>query len=118
MSGNEKMETHTFFLHLLAILLAARLLGEIAVRLKAPSVIGELLAGILLGPSLMGWIEPNEALKMLAEIGILLLLFKVGLETDVRRLANTGQKSLVVAIGGFLVPFVLGTALGYWVFNL
>lgn len=112
------METHTFFLHLLAILLSARLLGEIAVRLKTPSVIGELLAGIILGPSLLGWIEPNEALKMLAEIGILLLLFKVGLETDVRRLATTGQKSLIVALGGFLVPFALGTALGFWVFNL
>lgn len=112
------METHTFFLYLLTILLAARLMAEIAVRLNFPSVIGELMAGVILGPSLLGWLEPNEVLKLLAEIGIILLLFQVGLETDVRRLANTGQKSFIVAIGGFLVPFVLGFFLGYWIFNL
>ena len=112
------METHTFFLYLLTILLAARLMAEIAVRLNFPSVIGELMAGVLLGPSLLGWLEPNDVLKLLAEIGIILLLFQVGLETDVRRLANTGQKSFVVAMGGFLVPFILGFSLGYWIFNL
>ncbi len=104
------MDTHIFFLQLLAILLMARLLAEVAVRLELPSVIGELLAGVILGPSLLGWLQPNEVLKLLAEIGIILLLFEVGLETDIRRLANSGQKSLVVAIGGFFVPFILG----YW----
>jgi Kef-type K+ transport system membrane component KefB len=112
------METHTFFLYLLTILLAARLMAEIAVRLNFPSVIGELMAGVILGPSLFGWLEPNEVLKLLAEIGIILLLFQVGLETDVRRLADSGRKSFIVAIGGFLVPFVLGFSLGYWIFDL
>ena len=112
------METHTFFLYLLTILLAARLMAEIAVRLNLPSVIGELFAGIILGPSLFGWMEPNEVLKLLAEIGIIMLLFQVGLETDVRRLANTGKKSFIVALGGLFVPFALGFSLGYWAFNL
>ncbi len=112
------METHTFFLYLLTILLTARLFAEIAVRIQVPSVIGELFAGILLGPSLLGWIEPNEVIKLLAEIGIILLLFEVGLETDIRRLANTGKKSAVVAIGGFIVPFMLGFLAGYFVFSL
>ena len=111
------MDTHTFFLYLLTIPLAARLMAEIAVRLKAPSVIGELAAGVVLGPSLLGWLEPNEVLKLLAEIGIILLLFEVGLETDVRRLVNTGQKSFVVAIGGFFAPFALGFSLGFWIFD-
>lgn len=111
------MDTHTFFLYLLTILLSARLMAEIAVRLKAPSVIGELAAGVVLGPSLLGWLEPNEVLKLLAEIGIILLLFEVGLETDVRRLVNTGQKSFVVAIGGFFAPFALGFSLGFWIFD-
>ena len=110
------METHTFFLYLLTILLFARLMAEIAVRLNFPSVIGELMAGVILGPSLLGWLEPNEVLKLLAEIGIILLLFQVGLETDVRRLANTGKKSFVVAIGGFFIPFILGFSLGYWLY--
>lgn len=93
-------------------------MAEIAVRLNFPSVIGELMAGVILGPSLLGWLEPNEVLKLLAEIGIILLLFQVGLETDVRRLANTGKKSFIVAIGGFAVPFALGFSLGYWIFDL
>lgn len=112
------MDTHTFFLELLAILLTARLMGELAVRLKAPSVIGELAAGIVLGPSLLGWLSPNEVLKLLAEIGIILLLFQVGLETDVRRLVDSGHKSVIVAIGGFVVPFLLGFGLSYGVFDL
>jgi len=112
------MDTHTFFLYLLAILLSARLLAEIAVRLQAPSVIGELLAGVILGPSLLGWLQPNDVLKLLAEIGIILLLFEVGLETDVKRLAKTGKKSVIVALGGFVVPFLLGYALSYYGFGL
>jgi len=112
------METHDFFLYLLIILLTARIFAELAVRLQAPAVIGELFAGVVLGPSLLGWIEPVEAIKLMAEIGIILLLFEVGLETDVKRLVRTGLKSVVVAIAGFVLPMVLGFALGLWVFKL
>ena len=112
------MDAHTFFLQLLIILLTARLLAEVAVRLKAPSVIGELLAGVVLGPSLLGWVGPDEVLRLLAEIGIILLLFQVGLETDVRRLVDAGAESFIVALGGLVAPFLLGFALGYWVFGL
>ncbi|HEB58245.1 MAG TPA: cation:proton antiporter [Gammaproteobacteria bacterium] len=111
------MEAHTFFLYLLIILLTARIFAELAVRLQAPSVIGELLAGVVLGPSLLGWLSPLEAIKLMAEIGIILLLFEVGLDTDIRRLVRTGGKSVVVAIVGFVLPMVLGFALGYWVFE-
>ena len=112
------MEAHTFFLYLLIILLAARVFAEIAVRLKSPSVIGELFAGIVIGPSLFGWIEPVEALKLMAEIGILLLLFEVGLSTDINRLIRTGKKSTLVAIIGFVIPLVLGFTIAYWFFEL
>ena len=112
------METHTFFLYLLIILLSARLFAEIAVYFGAPSVIGELMAGVLLGPSLLGWLQPDEVLRLLAEIGIILLLFDVGMDTDVRRLANAGRSSLIVAIAGFVSPFLFGFSLGYLVFEL
>jgi len=88
------METHDFFLILLIILLTARVFAELAVRLKTPSVIGELLAGVVLGPSLLGWIEPIEAIKLMAEIGIILLLFEVGLGTDPKQLARAGSNRL------------------------
>ena len=112
------MQAHDFFLILLVILLTARIFAELAVRLKTPSVIGELLAGVVLGPSLMGWIEPIEAIKLMAEIGILLLLFEVGLGTDPQKLARAGLKSFIVALVGFGVPFLLGFSAGYWVFGL
>jgi Kef-type K+ transport system membrane component KefB len=112
------MEPHTFFLSLLIILLGARVSGEVAVRLGMPSVIGEIVAGILLGPSLLGWVEPDKVIQLLAEIGIILLLFDVGLETDARRLANAGKQAFIVAISGFIAPLMLGFAVSRWLFDL
>lgn len=112
------MEVHSFFLHLLLVLLTARIFAELATRLNSPSVIGELLAGVVLGPSLLGWVEPVQAIRLLAEIGIILLLFEVGLGTDVRRLMHSGKKSVVVALAGFVLPLALGFGLGVVVFDL
>ena len=112
------METSTFFLHLLIILLTARILSELVSRIHGPSVIGELIAGVFLGPSILGWIEPVEAIRLMAEIGIILLLFEVGLGTDVKRLVTTGAKSLIVTLTGFILPLILGFSLGYWGFDL
>ena len=112
------MEVHIFLQVLLIILLTARVFAELAVRLKSPPVIGELVAGVVLGPSLLGWIEPFEAIKLLAEIGIILLLFEVGLETDLAKLTQSGWKSIIVAIGGFVLPFMLGFTLSYGIFGL
>ena len=112
------MEAHDFFLTLLIILLTARIFAELATRLQAPSVIGELFAGVVLGPSLLGWIEPTEAIRLMAGIGIILLLFEVGLETDVKRLVSTGMESIVVALAGFILPFLFGFGLAYGLFEL
>ncbi len=112
------MEAHTFFLYMLVILLTARLFAELAVRLKSPSVIGELFAGIVIGPSLFGWVEPVEALKLMAEIGVIMLLFEVGLGTDIKRLVRSGTKSILVAFIGFIAPLLLGFLIGYLVIGL
>lgn len=104
------MEAAQLFIQLAGILITARVAAELAVRLGAPSVIGELAAGIILGPSLLGWLEPTEIIRLLAEIGIILLLFEVGLETDLSRLAKSGGRSVTVAMGGFVIPFLLGFA--------
>lgn len=114
----ESHQAHEFILHLLIVLLAARLFAEIANATGAPSVIGELLAGVVIGPSLLGWVQPDEILKMLAEIGIILLLFEVGIKTDARRLLYAGRKSIIVAILGFILPMLLGFSVSYWFFNL
>ncbi len=112
------MEASDFFLALLIILLTARIFAELATRLKSPAVIGELFAGVVLGPSLLGWIEPTEAIRLMAGIGIILLLFEVGLETDVKRLVRTGLESVVVALAGFVLPLLFGFGLAYGLFEL
>jgi Kef-type K+ transport system membrane component KefB len=112
------MDTSTVILQVAVILMAARVLGELAVYLRVPSVIGEIVAGIILGPSLLGFIAAEGLILILAEIGIILLLFQVGLETDIGELAKSGGKSVIVAITGFVVPFVSCLLLCYYVFSL
>jgi len=112
------MELHHFFLFLAIILIAARLLSETVARFGIPSVIGELLAGLLIGPSLLGWVSPDTTMRLLAEIGIILLLFEVGMDTDLSRLARSGIKPYLVAMMGFFLPFVLGYGISTWIFDL
>lgn len=111
------MEAHTFLIQLVLILVSARLLGEIAAFFKIPSVIGELVAGILIGPSLLGWVEASSPILLLAQIGIILLLFEVGIETDIGRLTSSGGKAFLVAIGGVIFPFVLGFCISNYLFK-
>jgi Kef-type K+ transport system membrane component KefB len=104
------------FLGLLALLLgAAKLFGALAQRLGQPAVLGELLAGVLAGASVLGLVnlqdqaDPRtEALHLLAEVGVVILLFEIGLETDLRKLLQVGGVSAVVALVGVVVPFALG----------
>jgi Kef-type K+ transport system membrane component KefB len=106
------------FLSLAAVLVAAKLLGELAERVGQPAVLGELIAGVLLGGSLLG-VVPNQGpaadiFHLLAELGVVLLLFEIGLETDLRELFRVGTASLAVATVGVILPFALGFA--YWAF--
>ncbi|TQV77246.1 cation:proton antiporter [Aliikangiella marina] len=112
------MDISSFLLQLLAILLSARILGELAASVQIPSVIGELAAGIVIGPSLLGWIEADQVIRLMAEIGVILLLFQVGLETDMGKLIRTGVKSTIVAFGGFIAPFAAGFVTCFYFFNL
>lgn len=112
------MQIHEFFLALFLILIVARFLSELFAKFGIPSVLGELLAGVLLGSSVFGVITPNEVLKILAEIGIILLLFEVGLETDFKRLKDAGLKSFIVAILGVFLPLISGFVTAYYLFDL
>jgi Na+:H+ antiporter len=107
-----------FFLALAAILVAAKLLGELAERVGQPAVLGELVAGVLLGSSVLGIVPQHgpgaELVHILAELGVLLLLFEIGLETDLREMFRVGPASLAVAVVGVVVPFGLGYA--YWAY--
>ncbi len=91
-----------------AALIAAKLLGELVERLGQPSVLGELLAGVALGPSVLGLVPLSDGMFLLAEIGVMLLLFEVGLETNLEELGRVGGPALVVALVGMVLPFVGG----------
>lgn len=98
-----------FLFLLVAILVSAKVLGELAEKIGQPAVLGELLAGVLLGASLLGVVDPqSEIVHLLAEVGVVLLLFQIGLETNLGRLLQVGLASTVVAIVGVVLPFVLG----------
>ncbi len=112
------MEVSEFFLKLLVILLSAKLFAEVFAFLRLPSVLGEVIAGIIIGPSLLGIIVPDATFYLLAEIGILLLLFEVGLETDIGQLVKVGIQSSLVAVTGVLLPAVAGFWISSHVFNL
>lgn len=106
----------TLLVSLAAILLAAKLFGDLAERIGQPAVLGELVAGVLLGPSLLGIIPADGALAdvlhIVAELGVILLLFEIGLETDLREMFRVGPAALAVAAVGVVVPFALGYL--YW----
>jgi Kef-type K+ transport system membrane component KefB/mannitol/fructose-specific phosphotransferase system IIA component (Ntr-type) len=100
------MELH--LLNLLLVLLAAWAAGSVAERLGYPSILGELLAGILLGPPLLGLLHSQEALGVLAELGVLLMMMYIGMEIDPRELGRASWAGFLAAIGGFFTPFVAG----------
>ena len=98
-----------FLLLLAVILISAKILGELAERIGQPAVIGELLAGVVLGPSVVGLVDPAlPSLHLIAEIGVVLLLFGIGLETDLKRLLSVGPAAFTVAVVGVILPFVFG----------
>jgi Kef-type K+ transport system membrane component KefB len=99
-----------FFLKLLIILVAARAAAEVFAFLRLPTVLGEVAAGVLIGPSLLNVVQVEPVFYLLAEIGVLLLLFEVGMDTDVAQLAKTGGESSLVALTGVIAP----AALTFW----
>lgn len=112
------VDIHTLFLHIAVILIAGKTFGTIFKRLGIPPVLGEVFAGIVLGQSLLGIIPLSEAIKVLAELGVILLLFQAGLEADIHTLVRVGIWSVAVAFVGAVLPFFGGFMLSYYVFDL
>lgn len=96
-------------LSLFIVFVAAQIGAELAQRLKLPGVVGEIAAGCVVGPSLLGWVQPAEALDVLAEIGVVLLLFSVGLETRLEEMKRVGRSAFLVGVLGVIIPFALGS---------
>ena len=107
------MPAHEFPLPvaLLIVFGSAKLMGEIFVKLRQPSLVGEIVAGAIIGPSVLGWIAPNDTLRALADLGVMFLLFDVGLQVKARELSRVGGTATLVATAGVIVPFIAGWAI-------
>jgi Kef-type K+ transport system membrane component KefB len=101
-------EHHIDLLNLLLVLLAAWFGGSVSNRLGYPSILGELIIGIILGPTLLGLLESTETIMVLSEVGIILLMVYIGIEIDYNDLKKASWPGLLAAAGGFIVPFALG----------
>src|SRR5687767_11230944 len=101
-------------LALFVTIVAAKVLAEVFERLRQPAVVGEILAGVIIGPSILGWVAPSEVITVLAEIGVIFLLFTVGLETKPQTIFKVGKHALLVAVLGVVLPFVAGYFIAVW----
>lgn len=109
------MESYSILKNLAIIIIAAKLFGILARKCKAPQVVGEIIAGLLIGPSILGLVDQSDFILQMAEIGVILLMFSAGLETDLKELMKTGPIAALIACAGVFIPLVLG-ALYYMVF--
>lgn len=105
------MQSSNLLISLALILLAAKLAGLLSLRVGLPAVFGKLLVGLLLGPALLHIVRPTDALQAMADVGVVLLLFVAGLETDLVEMRRVGRAAMLAALGGVLLPFAAGAAL-------
>lgn len=107
---------YSYLLSLALILLSTKVLGLFTKKLKLPQVVGALLAGLLLGPAFLGVLKETEFITNISELGVIILMFAAGLETDIKELKKTGKASFVIALIGVIVPLLGGLGVAY-IFN-
>lgn len=105
------MDSVHYLLDLAVLLFSAKVFGIAAKKLGAPEVVGQIAAGLLLGPAIFGFVTETDFLAQMAEIGVMMLMFEAGLETDLKKMRQTGLKATVIAFAGVAVPVVLGMLL-------
>ena len=108
--------SYKYLLDIALILLSTKLLGLITRKFNLPQVVGALIAGVILGPSVLNILQETDFISMMAELGVIVIMFTAGLESDITQLKNTGKDSLIIATFGVLIPLVGGTAVAY-IFN-
>ena len=110
------MESYKYLLDLAIILLSTKVLSLITKKFQMPQVVGALLAGLLLGPAVLGVITETDFIDQVAELGVIVLMFSAGLETDIKELKKSGKASFIIALLGVIVPLLAGFGIAY-VFN-
>lgn len=111
------MDSYVFLLSIAIILLATKVSGDLTNKVHMPQVVGALLAGVILGPSCLGWIEETDFISKTAEIGVILLMFTAGFDTDINEMKKNSKACLIIALLGVFVPLIGGTACYYFFFE-
>ncbi len=108
--------SYKYLLDIALILLSTKLLGLVTRRFNLPQVVGALLAGVILGPSVLNILHETNFITRMAELGVIVLMFTAGLESDISKLKSTGKHSFIIALLGVIIPLVGGTIVAY-IFN-
>lgn len=106
--------TYHYLLDIALILISTKLLSLITKKFQMPQVVGALIAGLVLGPAVLNILNATDFLTKIAELGVIIIMFSAGLETDMKELKKTGKAGLIVAFCGVMIPLVLGTLLAYF----
>lgn len=125
---NLKHPLGLLLLQIILIMLAARVFGILANKLRQPAVVGEIIAGVLLGPSLLGWVAPSfsgflfpveslKSLQFLSQIGLAFFMFIVGMELDLNKIRNKAHDAVMISHASIIIPFFLGVWLAYFLFT-
>jgi len=101
--------TEQLFVNIIIILVAARILGEVFQRIDQPPLVGKLLAGLMIGPSIFRLVLPSTDLNMLSNPAVFFLMFLAGLEMDPREIRRSGRSAIVISIIAFFIPLLSGT---------
>lgn len=106
------MDYH-FLLDIALILISTKIFGMITRKFQMPQVVGALIAGLVFGPAVLGWLQQTQFIKDLAQLGVIVIMFSAGMGTDIRDLKKSGKAGFLVAVCGVIVPLLGGTALGF-----
>ena len=107
------MEEYRYLLDIAVILVLTKSFSLFSRKVNMPPVVGALIAGIILGPVMLNVIKPSDTILSLAEIGVIVLMFQAGLETDIRELKRSGKAAMVIALCGVVVPLAVGAVISF-----
>ena len=111
------MENYEFLVSIAIIILSTKILGDLTKKVSMPQVVGALLAGVIVGPTGLGLITNTDFIACTAEIGVILLMFLAGLDTDIDEIKKNSVACIVIASIGVIVPLIGGTACYYFYFE-
>lgn len=103
------MEIMEIFLAIIVIFASARVLGQVFRKMKLPALIGEILAGMILGPSLFGILQADDSFHILSTVAVFFLMLVAGLEMNIKEIKKVGKSAVIISLVGFFVPFEVGT---------